>query len=218
MYESVREHYFFTLEQKGQIESRLNGRIGVFVLVATALGFYVRSYNFWLLASWWDWWMLASFSVAVAFAGYALCKLCWATLHPSYYQEIAELREVLSYRDELEEYADKVEESSEFVQQEFRESMTAKYAKAADKNTDVNQNRSQWIYQSGYGLVGAVVFLILCVPPYVNHELTQKDKHGEALWEMTTDRANLNRASLRSHLHPQIGKPDRTRGLTSAKQ
>jgi len=125
---------------------------------------------------------------------------------------------VLSYRDELEEYADEVDESSEFVQQEFRESMTAKYAKAADKNTDVNQNRSKWIYQSDYGLVGAVVFLIFCVPPYVNHELTQRDKQDEALWEMTTDRANLNRANLKSHPHPQIRKLGKTRGLTSVKQ
>jgi hypothetical protein len=217
MYDSVREHYFFTLEQKGQIESRLNGRIGVFVLVATALGFYVRSYNFWLLSSWWDGWMLITFVGAVGFAGYALYKLCWATLHPSYYQEIAELRDVLSYREELEEYAEKVDEPSEFVAEEFRESMTERYAKAADKNTDVNQNRSQWIYQSGYGLVGAVVFLILCVPPYVNHKLSQNDKQGEALWEMT-EKTNRNRASLRNRPRPRTGKLDRMREQTSVER
>lgn len=173
--EWLREHYFFELTRKQQLESAINLPVAVLVALAGLVGLYAREFS----AAPTDRWSLAldvllGLSIILLLLVFLNVVLTFLRYE---YEELAPTRDLLIYHQDLRTYYAATNQSPEVADSEFAAALTHRYAEAIDRNAFGNVSKAARLYWAKTFLAGAAFLLALCAVPYFR--LTASEREGK---------------------------------------
>lgn len=164
----IREHYFFQLSQKNQVQSALQFPTTLIVLFIGVLILYSEylRYRIGLLEI-----MFSLSSIFVALSCFFIIRVL--TMYK--YEEIADVNAFLKHKADLEEYFQRNPNSHGNPEDDFEHDLTLRYAEAIDTNALMNKRRFSDIYLANRAIIIAGVIIALTLYPYLRQKNMQSD-------------------------------------------
>ena len=163
-FDLIKEHYFFELNRKQQLEAALGFPVTVLAMLAGVVGFFVRYlYPFSGSACAWVFSTLLFCSiVCLLLAFYQVVR----AFSRGRYQQVAESGELVAYYARLKEHAKAAHNRDVDVDREFEQFTIDRYAEATDTNLFANIRRTAHLYWAKVFLTCAAIGLGVCTIPY----------------------------------------------------
>lgn len=174
--EWLKDHYFFELNRKQQLESALNLPVAVLTGLAGLVALYAPRLACPVGAR------LLLLDLLVALAVVFLVVAFWnlvRTFLRYEYQEVAPATKLLSYHADLKTFHSGAGGTEEDADAEFAESLKRLYADAIEKNAFGNIGKAANLYWAKLCLAGAAVALLLAAIPY--YVITSSASHADAI-------------------------------------
>ena len=160
----LREHYFFELKRKADLESALGLPVAVLSGLVGVVAFYADRWSLGLPATLLDW----TFTVLAVAGGFSLLvgfAYIARSLARYNYEVVGDAQEYLSYRDELKWYYASSGSRGDW-QAEYEAALCQRYAQAIDLNSTLNIRKAAFIYRARLSLAGAGIALALAAVPH----------------------------------------------------
>lgn len=161
--EWLKDHYFFELNRKQQLESALNLPVAVISVLAGLIALYVPR------LAWPSGAPVLLLDLLVALAVVLLALAFWNVVRTFLryeYQEIAPATQLLSYHADLKAFHLATGGAEQDADAEFAESLKKLYADAIEQNAFGNIGKAAHLYWAKLFLAGAAVSLLLAAIPY----------------------------------------------------
>jgi hypothetical protein len=162
------ETYYFELERKEKINTRLTIPLTIFFFLMGVLGYFLQHIDYGrdttLLFA------LLSFAIInVIFEAYFLIKiLCFYK-----YAYLAKLSETARYHCDVEKYYGNAcfsklskEDKESCIKKKFEDYILKSYIKCSDINTSNNDKKNMYLVRAFYPLFGLIIFLLLAFVPF----------------------------------------------------
>lgn len=170
--EHLKEHYFFELNRKQQLE----GALALPVAVLTGLGGVAFSFaqSFHYAAN------VRCTAFISALSGITICLglsfyFIVRASFPFKYSTVPSPQELLTYVDSTKQYYRSLNESELKADRDFETEIKKAYAEATTTNALNNRTKAANLYKANLALIAAVVFLaISAIPYFIDARMTPK--------------------------------------------